>query len=120
MGKSSWLEAVSSMSSPPVVHPMGLLLCCAPHPSLYPCSKFPRGFMWGTATSAYQVEGAFLDEGKGLSIWDAFCHTPGKIPGNANADVSACHFYRCASYFFVFTGRLLLPFHGGRVCAGAQ
>ncbi|KAF6260086.1 glycosyl hydrolase family 1-domain-containing protein [Scenedesmus sp. NREL 46B-D3] len=56
--------------------------------------KFPRGFMWGTATSAYQIEGAYLDEGKGLSIWDAFCHTPGKISGNANADVTTCHYYR--------------------------
>eukprot|EP00775_Hariotina_reticulata_P002379 gene2379-2684_t len=56
--------------------------------------KFPRGFMWGTATSAYQIEGAYQDEGKGLSIWDAFTHTPGKISGNANADISCCHFYR--------------------------
>eukprot|EP00878_Enallax_costatus_P000354 GHUV01000438.1.p1 GENE.GHUV01000438.1~~GHUV01000438.1.p1 ORF type:complete len:909 (+),score=324.27 GHUV01000438.1:86-2812(+) len=59
-----------------------------------PIRKFPRGFMWGTATSAYQIEGAYQDEGKGLSIWDAFCHTPGKISGNANADISTCHFYR--------------------------
>jgi beta-glucosidase len=50
--------------------------------------------MWGTATSAYQIEGAYQDEGKGLSIWDAFTHTPGKISGNANADISCCHFYR--------------------------
>jgi len=52
--------------------------------------------MWGTATSAYQIEGAYQDEGKGLSIWDAFTHTPGKISGNVNADISCCHFYRCA------------------------
>jgi beta-glucosidase/6-phospho-beta-glucosidase/beta-galactosidase len=51
--------------------------------------------MWGTATSAYQIEGAYQDEGKGMSIWDAFCHTPGKISGNATADISTCHFYRC-------------------------
>jgi len=59
-----------------------------------PIRKFPRGFMWGTATSAYQVEGAYQDEGKGLSIWDAFTHSPGKITGGQNADVSACNFYR--------------------------
>eukprot|EP00882_Tetradesmus_deserticola_P014549 GHRQ01015475.1.p1 GENE.GHRQ01015475.1~~GHRQ01015475.1.p1 ORF type:complete len:746 (+),score=307.36 GHRQ01015475.1:1312-3549(+) len=59
-----------------------------------PIRKFPRGFMWGTATSAYQIEGGYLDEGKALSIWDAFCHTPGKISGNANADISTCHYYR--------------------------
>jgi beta-glucosidase/6-phospho-beta-glucosidase/beta-galactosidase len=61
--------------------------------------------MWGTATSAYQIEGGYLDEGKGLSIWDAFCHTPGKISGNANADISTCHYYRWA---FVVVGNLSL------------
>jgi beta-glucosidase len=50
--------------------------------------------MWGTATSAFQIEGAYQDEGKGLSIWDAFAHTPGKISGNATGDISTCHFYR--------------------------
>lgn len=50
--------------------------------------------MWGTATSAYQVEGASQDEGKGLTIWDAFSHSNGKILGSTNADVSCCHFYR--------------------------
>lgn len=59
-----------------------------------PIRKFPRGFMWGTGTSAYQVEGAYLDEGKGLSIWDAFSKSSGKISGNAVADVSCCHYYR--------------------------
>jgi hypothetical protein len=34
------------------------------------------------------------DEGKGMSIWDAFSHTPGKISGNASGDISTCHFYR--------------------------
>jgi beta-glucosidase/6-phospho-beta-glucosidase/beta-galactosidase len=41
--------------------------------------KFPADFVWGAATSSYQIEGAWLDGGKGLSTWDAFCHTPGKI-----------------------------------------
>lgn len=59
-----------------------------------PVRKFPRTFVWGTGSSAYQVEGAFLDEGKGLSIWDAFTHAPGKVAGGATGDTSACHYYR--------------------------
>ncbi|KAJ0920454.1 putative glycosidase [Helianthus annuus] len=38
-------------------------------------SDFPSGFLFGTATSAYQVEGAYLEDGKSLSNWDVFCHS---------------------------------------------
>jgi hypothetical protein len=50
------------------------------------------------------VEGAYQDEGKGLSIWDAFSHSNGKILGAANADVSCCHFYRREHGLACFTG----------------
>ncbi|TAD81188.1 MAG: beta-glucosidase [Bacteroidetes bacterium] len=53
---------------------------------------FPPGFVWGTATAAYQVEGAANEDGRGKSIWDTFSHTPGKIVNNNNGDV-ACDFY---------------------------
>ncbi len=55
---------------------------------------FPDGFVWGSATSSYQIEGAPSEDGKGRSIWDDFSHTPGKIKDNSNADVSVDHYHR--------------------------
>lgn len=56
--------------------------------------KFPADFVWGSATSSYQIEGAWLEGGKGLSIWDAFCHIPGKIKNNDTGDFACDHYYR--------------------------
>ncbi|MCA9731742.1 MAG: beta-glucosidase [Deferribacteres bacterium] len=56
--------------------------------------KFPPGFVWGTATSSYQIEGAWLEGGKGLSIWDAFSHTPGKIKNHDTGDIACDHYHR--------------------------
>jgi beta-glucosidase len=49
---------------------------------------FPRGFVWGTATSAYQVEGGVTAGGRGESIWDRFSHTPGRVRGGDTGDVA--------------------------------
>ncbi len=55
---------------------------------------FPSGFLWGTATSAYQVEGAVDADGRGPSIWDAFAATPGAVVGGDTGAVAADHYHR--------------------------
>ncbi len=56
--------------------------------------KFPKNFVWGAATSAYQIEGAWNVDGKGPSIWDSFSHKPGKVINNENGDVAVDHYHR--------------------------
>jgi len=53
-----------------------------------------KKFIWGAATAAYQVEGAWNADGKGLSIWDAFAHTPGKIHNGDNGDIACDQYHR--------------------------
>ena len=57
-------------------------------------ASFPKDFVWGTATSAYQIEGAVNEDGRGRSIWDTFAHTPGKIEDHTTADRANDHYHR--------------------------
>jgi beta-glucosidase len=57
-------------------------------------SGFPERFVWGVATSAYQIEGASSDDGRGESIWDRFCRSPGKVAKGASGDVACDHYRR--------------------------
>lgn len=56
--------------------------------------RFPRGFLWGSATASYQVEGAVKEDGRGVSIWDTFSHTPGKVQNGETGDVADDEYHR--------------------------
>ena len=56
----------------------------------------PTDFLWGASTSAYQIEGAWNEDGRGPSIWDARCRIPGKVGDGTTGDVAADHYHRWA------------------------
>ncbi len=90
-------------------------------------TKFPKDFVWGTATAAYQIEGAHQEDGRGLSIWDAFSHTPGKVLNGDNGDIACDHYHRIeedvalmksigiTAYRFSFSWSRLLPQGRGEI-----
>ena len=55
---------------------------------------FPADFVWGAATSAFQIEGSPLADGAGPSNWHAFCHQPGRVINNDHGDVACDHYRR--------------------------
>jgi beta-glucosidase len=89
--------------------------------------RFPERFLWGAATSAYQVEGAPLADGAGPSIWERFAHTPGQTANGDTGDVATDHYNRVpddvrlmrelglGAYRFSIAWGRLLPEGTGRV-----
>ena len=89
--------------------------------------RFPPEFLWGAATSAYQIEGAPLAEGAGPSIWQRFSHTPGRMTNGDTGDVACDHYHRYAedvalmrdlglgAYRFSLSWSRILPAGTGRV-----
>jgi beta-glucosidase len=59
-----------------------------------PVHSFPDRFLWGAGTSAYQIEGAWNEDGKGESIWDRFAHTPGRVESGQTGDTACDHYHR--------------------------
>ena len=95
---------------------------------MLPCMarmQFPEGFEWGTATAAYQIEGAAFEDGKGLSIWDVFSRQPGRVITGETGDVACDHYHRyredvalmrelgLGSYRFSISWPRVLPFGSG-------
>ncbi|MFH8733051.1 MULTISPECIES: GH1 family beta-glucosidase [unclassified Streptomyces] len=65
-----------------------------PTPASPATPTFPPNFLWGAATSAYQIEGAVREDGRTPSIWDTFSHTPGKTAGGETGDIAVDHYHR--------------------------
>ena len=88
---------------------------------------FPADFLWGAATSAYQIEGAPLADGAGPSIWHEFAHTPGRTRNGDTGDIACDHYHRCRedvalmaelglnAYRFSISWSRVLPEGRGRV-----
>jgi beta-glucosidase len=91
---------------------------------------FPPGFVWGSATAAYQIEGAASEDGRSPSIWDTFSHTPGMVANGNHGDVACDHYHRMpedvalmadlylASYRFSISWPRVLPDGGAVNAAG--
>src|SRR3954466_14562504 len=89
--------------------------------------RFPEGFLWGAATSAYQIEGSPLADGAGPSIWERFAHPPGVMHNDDTSDVACDHYNRwkddvaimselgLTSYRFSIAWARVLPDGRGRV-----
>ncbi len=56
--------------------------------------QFPTTFLWGAATASYQIEGAIREDGRGLSVWDEFSATPGKVAGGDTGAIAIDHYHR--------------------------
>lgn len=89
--------------------------------------QFPKDFLWGAATSSYQIEGAWNEDGKGPNIWDEFTHSPGNVKNGDTGDVACDHYRRYRedvalmkslnldAYRFSISWARLLPEGVGRV-----
>ena len=56
--------------------------------------SFDKNFVFGAATASYQIEGAWNEGGRGISVWDVFSHEPGKVEGGHTGDVACDHYHR--------------------------
>ena len=56
--------------------------------------RLPEGFVFGTSTASYQIEGAVEEDGRGPSIWDTFCSEPGRINDGSSGAVACDHYHR--------------------------
>jgi beta-glucosidase len=95
MQRRTFLKSAAALAATPALTPLAgaaaesLPAVASPSPH-----RFPQNFVWGTATAAYQVEGAVHEDGRGPSVWDTFAHTPGKTYQGQTADVADDFYHR--------------------------
>ena len=89
--------------------------------------RFPDGFLWGAATSSYQIEGAVAEDGRSESVWDRFCRIPGRVMNGDTGDVACDHYRRwredvqimqwlgLSAYRFSVAWPRIVPDGGGRI-----
>ena len=97
MQRRSFLKSAFALTAAPAVYPWCSSSAAAAELtdiSTPRARSFPQGFLWGTATAAFQVEGAVNADGRGPSVWDTFSHTPGKTWHGETADVADDFFNR--------------------------
>jgi beta-glucosidase len=99
MNRRSFLTQTSAWAAvaalPKLSEASGLSLPAVPdQPAQSKHVSFPKGFLWGSATASYQVEGAWNLDGKGESIWDRFSHTQGRIKGGWTGDIACDDYHR--------------------------
>jgi beta-glucosidase len=94
--RRSFLKNAATLAAAPAFHPFLSQATAADLPAIPTPAphQFPQGFTWGTATAAYQVEGAVHADGRGPSVWDTFAHTPGKTYEGQTGDVTDDDFHR--------------------------
>ena len=69
-------------------------------------ASFPSGFIWGTATSAYQIEGATREDGRAPSIWDVFAAEPGRTHEGQTGEVAVDHYHRVEQDVELMAGKV--------------
>jgi beta-glucosidase len=95
MKRRTFLQSAAALAAAPalqsLLHPASAqnlpTLSAAPN-------RFPKDFIWGTATAAYQVEGAVHEDGRGPSVWDTFSHKPGKTFQGQTGDIADDFYHR--------------------------
>ena len=90
MKRRCFLRSALALTAAPACQPLIVRAASADLPEISKSTPrtFPQGFLWGTATAAYQVEGAVRADGRGPSVWDTFSHTPGKTYQGETADIA--------------------------------
>lgn len=97
-GQPSFLSGVNAAAGLtrvyPFVNPRGRSRTLGADAGMTTPLSFPNDFLWGVSTAAYQIEGAWNEDGKGPSIWDTFTRIPGRVRNGDTGDVACDHYHR--------------------------